>query len=42
MIATVDKLRAGFAASVIGRQALSPLDSSVSSACSAATFFMAR
>ena len=42
MIATVDRYAPGFKASVIGRQALSPLDLEQCSASSAATFRTAR
>ena len=42
MIATVDRYAPGFAASVVGRQVLSPLDLERSSAWSAATSFTGR
>ena len=42
MIATVDRYAPGFAASVVGRRVLSPLDLERDSACSAATSFTAR
>jgi phytoene dehydrogenase-like protein len=42
MVATIDNYAPGFAASVLGRQILSPSTWSASSACSAAISSMAR